>query len=216
MSGRWRPTPRRLGLVVVLVAALPVASCSGDDAGDDSSAVVGETVPPRQGAAGANDEEPPGTDPAAVEPHIERLLESYDEITGQIVADARIRSDPDHALYGRLADVMAPGSAPATLEIEGLSVGYPDGSYQLPYVEGDLPVRRRLDGPLQTVSANQVSFPVCTRFDYRVYDGLGRQTEFSQGSDVPGRGAAQRIDGEWRISELEIDYGHMGCAEGSG
>lgn len=196
-----RPPRRWSASLFALLAVLSLAACSGDDdASADTAANEATAAAP---TTAASDEEPPGTDPGAVEPYIQDLLTRYDEVVSQIVADPAIAANREHELYTQLKGLISPDAPMTEPIINALVARGEQGVSQRPYDEGGMPVTRQVDGDVTSVSADEVSFPVCTLLNYKLFDSLDRETEFQTDLAQPGQGAAVRIDGRWRISQLD-------------
>jgi hypothetical protein len=192
----------RRSLCLALLAALALGACGGDD--DESSDPPEDTTDTTSSpATTATDEEPPGTDPEAVEPYVQDLLTRYDEVTSQIVADPAIAADPNHELYAQLRELVTPDSQMIEPVVNALVHRGEQGVSQRPYNEGELPIARYVDGDVTATGPDEVTFPTCTLFDYRLFDSLDRETEYHTDIQQVGTGTAARIDGEWRISRLE-------------
>ena len=203
----------RRALTLALVASLAIGACGGDDEAADPPDETTETTSP---ATTATDEEPPGTDPEAVEPYIQDLLTRYDEITGQIMADSATAADPENPLYADLRTLLAPDSEMAEAVVQALSGRGERGMSQRPYEEseGAVPVARSVHGDVVSVSENEVTFPLCARYEYRLYDG-NEQIEMSNGRSELGQGVAVRVDGHWLLNRLEGAEESVGCEEPS-
>ena len=205
----------RGSLTLALAAALVLGACGGDD-DDEASDPPEETTETTSPPTTATDEEPPGTDPEAVEPYIQDLLTRYDEITSQIMADSATAADPENPLYAELRTLLAPDSEMAEAVVQALSGRGERGISQRPYeeTEGALPVARSVHGDLVSVSENEVTFPLCARYEYRLYDG-SEQIEMSNGRSELGQGVAVRVEGHWLLDRLEGAEESVGCEEPS-
>lgn len=206
------PRARR-GRTVVIVGALLLALVGAgtflatrpDDDEPAPPSTTASTAPPTT----ASDEEPPGTDPAAVEPYVADLLTNYDEVTSQILADPEIAANANHELYTDLEGLMDPDSE-MTSAILQTFVERGERGETLTAVEGaDLPITRTIDGDIETVSPNQVQFPLCTQYDYRLQ--TDSKIELGDGHRRRSAGTAVRIDGHWILSRLEGNDEIVAC-----
>jgi hypothetical protein len=204
---------RRVAAIALAIAVvLACGACSGDDddeAGSDSSSDDASTTAP---PTTTSDEEPPGTEPAAVEPYIDELLQRYDEVVSQITSDAAVAANSEDPLYGQLREIMAPESSMTEPIIEALVNRGEQGVSQRAYEDGTLPVQRSVDGDVTTVSPTEVRFPICARFNYRLYRG-DQQFQISQDRTERSEGTALLVDGHWLIDRLEGRDDAVGCEE---
>ncbi len=206
------PRARR-GRTVVIVGALLLALVGAgtflatrpDDDEPAPPSTTASTAPPTT----ASDEEPPGTDPAAVEPYVADLLTNYDEVTSQIVADPDIAADPNHELYTQLRALMDPDSEMTGAIVQALVTQGQQGIEITPYRDAEVPITRSIDGGLETVSADQVRFPLCTQYDYRLQ--TSSRIETGDGHRRRSAGVAVRLDGHWVISRLEANDDMTEC-----
>jgi hypothetical protein len=203
------------GGAAVLVAALALGACGGDDdeeGGGDRSEEDSETTEESSGpATTASREEPPGTEPAEVQPYVEDLLQQYDALVGDIVADPEIAANQEHSLYVELRELMAPDSSMTQPVVDALVNQGERGVSQRPFEEGGPPIRREVAGDLTTVSEDEVTFPLCTRPNYRLFNSSDVQTEYSTGPSQLGQGTAQRVDGHWLIARFEVPEERETC-----
>jgi hypothetical protein len=199
-------TPRLAGaaVAVVLVAAFFSGACGDDDDDADS-----EATPSTEDAA-TSTTEPAGTEAGEVRPFVVDLLATYDEVTNQIVADPSVATNRDDPLIEDYLALVEPGS-----DAEGAIQTWVDNAAQgitiRPYDDGAAAFVTGLDGEIETVSEDEVTFPTCEAQNYRQYDGQGRETEFVTGQSVPGQGTAVRVEGEWRLRRIDIASNAVGC-----
>jgi hypothetical protein len=206
-----RHSPFRL-LATCVALTLAATSCGNDDdppADDESSAITATTAT----AETTSDEEPPGTDPTAVEPYVEDLLTRYDEVMSQIVADPAIAADREHELYRELEALLVPDAPMTEPIVNALVARGEQGVSQRPYDDDQLPIERAVDGEIVPVNEDEVTFPMCTIFNYRLFDSLDRETEYHADVVQAGTGEAVRIDGHWLIRHLEGNDEQAGCQE---
>lgn len=208
MSADHRMPLLARALASLAVIGVTVAACSGDD--DDSSSTTTEST----ASSTTSSKQPAGTEPADVEPYITELLARYDEVTNQIIADPSVARDRSDPLIEDYLALVEPGSEALEGAIQTWVDNADEGITIGPYSEDAPPFETSLDGPIETVSEDEVRFTTCERQNYRKYDAQGRQTEFVTGQSVPGQGTAVRVDGEWRLRRLDIAGNLVGCQSG--
>jgi hypothetical protein len=148
-------------------------------------------------------EEPPGTDPEAVVPHIQSLLRKLDETVGRISADPEVAAKGDGPLHRRLRRVFAPDSDFADGLVEYLRRRGARGESVRSERRDTPPVQRTVEGGVTTVSADEVSFDVCYLSDFTIYDRHGDPIETWIDDTQLHRGRAVRVDGRWRLRRLD-------------
>jgi hypothetical protein len=196
-------------LVLMAAAALLVGACGGptggadDGEGDDAGGVE---APSRAGRP-----QPVGTDAEAVQPYIIELLARYDTVANQIVADPAVAGDPDNPLVRDLLALFEPGSDAAAALVDSWAERGEAGDSMRPISDDRPATATRLDGDIETVSGDQVSFPSCDELHFEVVDGAGLVVERVRDLRQPGEGVAVRVDGEWRLRRLEVIEGRGGC-----
>lgn len=190
-----------IGAVVYVIAARP-----GDDDPDPEP-----TTTTAARTTTTSDEEPPGTEPDAVEPYVADLLTRYDEVTAQIVADPEIAANPNHDLYTQLRALMDPNSEMTEAVVQALVDRGELGVAVTAFGDADQPITRTVDGDLEAISADQVSFPVCTRYDYKME--TSSRIDTAEAEMRRSGGTAVRIDGLWVLSRLEGNEDAVSCEE---
>jgi hypothetical protein len=207
--------PARSGRLVIIALAVLLAIVAGivfwATRPDDDSATPRATTTTAAPSTTASDEEPPGTDPAAVEPYITALLTSYDEITSQIVADPEIAADPNHELYTQLRELLDPNSEMTDAVVQALVDRGERGVSVTPFGDAERPTTRTVDGVVESVSETEVTFPLCTRYDYRME--TSSRIDTAEEEMRRSSGTAVRIDGHWVISRLEGNEDVVPCEE---
>lgn len=197
-------------LTVVAVAGLALGcggDASADSGGDDGAA---ESA----GRSRSRPEEPPGTDPEEVEPHVTELLNSYDEVVTQIVADPGVAGDPDDPLVQEFVGLFEPDSETVDATLEWWVEMSEAGTTVRPASDRLAINESRLDGPIETVSADEVRFPTCDAQSREVRNGDGEVTQRTLYREVAGEGVAVRVDGQWRLRQLDIVEGRE-CQDGA-
>jgi hypothetical protein len=197
---RRRPRKRLTALAPVVVAALLLAvSCSDDD---DSTAPEPDesTTSPR----------PTTTEPEAdastadeLRQEIQELLRSYDEVLAEIVADPAIASDRENPLYTELRGLIAPDSEAMEPVINAVVAAGGRGDRQVPHGQSELPVERRVEGNVQTVSDDEFRVLACAHLSYEVFDRQDEQISVVDGPVQPSQLTVVRVDGEFRIRQFE-------------
>jgi hypothetical protein len=189
------------------VSLLVVGACSSgsDDTGTGTDGEV-EGVELEPTAT-----EPPGSDGAAVQPYVEDLLARYEATVNDILADQPAAQDPSNPALEEYLDVFEPGSDAAEETLAGWRANAEEGLTVEPSEAGEPAIASSLDGEVESVSDDEVTFPTCDEHHYGVYDAQGDPVEDVQLADQPGRGVAVRVDGQWRLRELEILGTETGC-----
>jgi hypothetical protein len=189
--------------------AVVLAACGGDD-----DTAGGGGADEREVAQGAGDGAPEATDAAAVQPYVERLLAEYDDVVNQIVGDPEVAADRDHPLVQQYLDLYEPGSDFALQLVDVWVERGAEGLATRPFDEGHPASLTRLDGDVEVVSGDEVSFPACIERRLVVTDGEGHTVQRTPFREQRGEGVAVRVDGEWRLRELGVDGGTGRCATG--
>ena len=197
-AGRWW----RLIAVAVAVPLLAVG-CGGDDeaAGDQEPATTTSTS-----TSTTSTTQPPGTETAAVEPIVEELLDRLDVITDEIVRDPSVVLDPDAPILTELAELQAPGDA-----YEGRLQTYRENAEKGLTIEplnGGRGRTTKLVGELLAVDENTVEGQLCILYNYRARDAQG-YGEVKDDLAHPGQVTAVRLDGVWKIQQLDVDDGQV-------
>jgi hypothetical protein len=205
---RMSTPPTRLlprAVAVVLLGSLIAAAACG---GDDDEVGPGTTRPRGDGTTSTT--EPPGTEPADVQPYITNLLARYDELTNQIVAEPSVATDRNSRLIRDYLALVEPGS-----DAEGAIETWVDSAAQgitiRPYSDDAPAFATSVNGEIETVSEDEVTVPTCETQNYRRYDGQGRETEFVTEQSVPGEATAVRVGGQWRLRRIDIASNVVGC-----
>jgi hypothetical protein len=209
-AGHWSATRRgrlKATAAIVLTVTLLTVACSDDDSTATDSMESTTSSRPTTTTTEADDGR------SALEQQIEGLLRRYDDVTAEIVADPDIAGDREHPLYAELLELLVPETEMTRAVVSSLVQRGERGEYQLPVEGAQRPVERRLDGSVDRVSDNEVSFPLCTLLQYRDFDQQDRQRRILPGLVEAGTGYAMRVGGEWRLSRLETGD-RTSCAEG--
>lgn len=192
------------------LAFLAAGACSAgdDEATGDDDEVAG--VPLEDGA------EAPASDIEAVTGYVEDLLAGYEDAVNAILLDQQVtldESSPEVAAYRALFE---PGSEAVAEAMEGWQANAEAGvEYRLTDT-GDPGIRSRLDGELEVVSDDEVTFPTCDEHHLLTYDGQGALVEEIRVVDLAGEGVAVRVDGHWYLRDLELSADAAPCGDDSG
>jgi hypothetical protein len=189
--------------------AMALGACGGDD--DDAGR---PGVDQARTAGSAADGEPEATDAATVQPYVERLLIDYDGVVNQIVGDPDVAADPDHPLIQQYLDLYEPDSAFARQLVDAWAERGAEGLATRPFDDAHPASLTRLDGDIEVVSGDEVSFPACIERRLVVVDGEGRTVQRTRYREQRGEGIAVRLDGEWRLRELAVVEGTARCTTG--
>jgi hypothetical protein len=183
---------------VTLVAALMTGACGGDDepAGDDE---LPSTTAQEQATT---TREPPATEPAAVEPIVVDLLTRLDAVTTEIVGDPGVAvNDPESPALAELAEIFAPGDA-FNARLDTYRRNAEVGITSKP-VNADQVVTTTVVGDLRTVDENSIEGSLCVLNTYRSTGPTGGEVKDHVAN--PGLVTAVRIDGSWKIQQIDMD-----------
>lgn len=192
-----------------MVVGLLAAGCADDS--DDGAG------PDATGGAGRADEAsvPLGTEPTAVEPYVSELLLAYDRVVNEIVADPTVADDPDDPSIQEFLGLFDDGSTFAATMVDLWVERAEEGLLTLPYSEDYPALASSLDGAVETISADEVSFPLCVMSRTRVLDSAGEEAVPSLPRlDHPGEGVAVRTDDGWLLQEVQVWTDQLQCREG--
>jgi hypothetical protein len=207
-KGLWRAQPT---LAVLVAGAVVLAGCSSstDNDGDTRGA------PSEEGASASprtRSTEPPGSEPDAVRGYLEELLARYDNAVNAIIADPAVVRDRAHPEVQAYLDLFEPGSTVADDALAGWAESADAGMTVRPLL-GDSPmIVSSLDGRVETVDDDEVSFATCADHQYQQHDGLGAVQDVVDVVGRAGEGVAVRVDGEWRLRRLELRDDRPACA----
>ena len=201
-AGRW------VGPVAVVLAALLLAGGCGDDdeaAGREQPSTTTTTSPPTTTTT-----QPPGTEPAAVEPIVRNLLARDDEITDEIVRDPSVVLDPESPILAELAELLMPDEFDARVRTYRQNA---EAGLRFEPLNAEQTATTELSGEVATIDEDTVEGPLCIVNTYRLVDGDGYLREVKDGLAHPGRVTAVRLDGVWRIQQIDIDESQV-CTPG--
>jgi hypothetical protein len=197
---------------VALLASLPLLAIAcgagSGSAGDEDAEPSGATVPDRL-------ETPRGTDPAAVAPYIEDLLVSYNASVNEIAARPSLAVDPDSPAVRAYVGLFEPDSTVATQAVAFWQNQGVVGDATRPYAPGRPAFTTRLDGAVESVGDEEVTFPTCVERAFETVNAQGQRIDVEPGASLAGQGTAVLVDDEWRLRRLDQFAGTEGCGGGS-
>jgi hypothetical protein len=197
------------GAAVVAVAftvTLPLLAGGCGDAASDSRdpAVGGAAVPDRLDV-------PLGTEPEAVAAYVDDLLTSYNTSVNEIAATPTLANDPATPALEAYLGLFELDSAAASQAVAFWRNQAAVGDSTRPYSPDQPAFATRLDGSVETVSEDEVTFPTCVEVGYETVNAQGQRIDVEPGASVPGEGTAVLVDGEWRLRRLDQFAGTEGC-----
>lgn len=204
-----RPARPAVVLAVALSLAVVAGGCGGGGAGgagggDDESAVGGATVPDRVDV-------PLGTEPEAVAPYIDDLLTSYNTSVNEIAAAPTLANDPAGPALEAYLGLFEHDSAAASQAVAFWRNQAAVGDSTRRYSPDRPAFDTRIDGPVETVSEDEVTFPTCVEVAFETVNAQGQRVDVEPGASVPGEGTAVRIGDGWRLRRLDQFAGTEGC-----
>lgn len=201
-----RRTPVAIAIATTVAASLLFGACSSDDdaatdEGEDTTVDNDTTTTP---------DEPAADDPVAVHDNVQDLLDRYDEVVTEILADPAVAADRDDPLVEEFLSLFEPGSDFAQGSLEGWT-SYADEGTTLEPISSDHPVSEtKIEGAPVTVDDDEVTFTQCTVLRY-VLNNDGQEQERVEARLLAGNGGAVRIDGHWVLTEITTPPGMQGC-----
>jgi hypothetical protein len=210
-----RPTSLRKPWLSLLAISLSggvlLGACGGDDhraSADDSTDETGES---RQSGS----TQPEATDAEAVQPYVEDLLETYDEVVNEIIADPGVAADRDSLLVQEYLSLFEPDNEFAEQVIDRWVADGEQGLSIQPYDEEHPANVTTIDGEIEVVSSDEVRVPLCIEQRQNTY----RDDQLVQGLPLlerPGESVVVRVDGEWLMRSREVFGDRSECGgEGS-
>jgi hypothetical protein len=186
--------------MLLAVGGVLLLEACGGAATEESTEAASE-----DGGRRSSDAEPEADpdDPDAVRPYVEDLLEDYDRVVNQIIADPSVAADRDDLLVGEYLSLFEPDSQFAEDILANWAGNGEDGIALLPYSPDHPTNASRIDGDVEVVSADEVVVPTCVEQRYVVHEG-GRVTEGVPYQEQPGEIVVVRADGEWRLRRRDV------------
>ena len=154
---------------------------------------------------------PLGTEPEAVAPYIDDLLTSYNTSVNEIAAAPTLATDPAASALEAYLRLFEPDSAAASQAVAFWRNQAAVGDSTRPYRPERPAFDTRIDGPVETVSEDEVTFPTCVEIAFETVNAQGQRLDVEPGASVPGEGTAVRIDDEWVLRRLDQFAGTEGC-----
>jgi hypothetical protein len=198
---RWARTA--LATLAVLVAVGAAAACSGSS-GD-------QVAPAGNRRGGPVAEQPTGDNVEAVEPVLVDLLERYDEVVADILADPTVARAGDDPLIQEFVGLYTPDNPAPEAAIDAWAADAEAGRSTRAAETGFPAIASRIDGDIQTVSANEVRFPFCNELRTVTFDEDGNVVEFVPYREQPGEATAVRVEGQWLLQQLTTLDGQAAC-----
>jgi hypothetical protein len=191
----WR---RAIAATLGAMALLAAGACSsGDDeaTGDDEDV---DGVPLEDGA------EAPASDVEAVTGYVEDLLTGYEDAVNAILLDQQVTLDESSPEVTAYRDLFAPDSEAVAEAMEGWQANAEAGVQYRPTDPSQPAIRSWLDGDLEVVSDDEVTFPTCDVHRMETLDGQGQVVETIEVLGLAGEGVAVRVGGRWYLRDLEL------------
>jgi hypothetical protein len=206
-----------LGAVVSLM--LLTVACSPDN-GDDSSTKADRAAKPKPAPSTTSTTtpaEPTGDKPWAVKPYLEKLLQRYDAVANEIVADPAVAKDRSNATVQEFLRLFERGSDFASRSLDDWARMAEDGITLKPLSSAHPVLQTYVDGSVVPDQEDHVSFAQCEIQRWVKYQN-GKEVRRVDGPALllPGNGTAVRVEGHWRLSDLTTPPGTKGCSKGAG
>ncbi len=208
-------------VAVVLALGVLASACSGDAGGGSTTDSAGPTTTVRPTAAPSSTAAPtttpttssaPSTSPApstsapstaltneALKPIVEQLVDSYDAVVAEILADPNVASDPGNELVRRYLGLFPQDSTFANGALGFWTSEAAAGRFYRPGPRGVM-----YDSTVQIVELRgetEAVAKVCTVTSIQIVDGTGAALE-SQGGVSGGEVVVVRVDDDWLLRDL--------------
>lgn len=195
-----------------MASVLLTGACSSDEGDDDTGAATSRV---ERTTTTTRPEEPGNDKPWEVEPLVAVLLQRYDEVVNQIVADPTVVRDTNDPLVVEFRSLFDPDSDFAQESLDSWAE-MADNGVSLKPQSSKYPVNvTYIDGNVIPGEDDEVSFAQCAVQRWvRFQDGKATDRSVD-GALLAGNGSAVRVDGHWLLEELTTPEGMEGCSNGS-
>ena len=208
-------------VAVVLARGVLASACSGDAGGGSTTDTAGPTTTVRPTAAPSSTAAPtttpttssaPSTSPApstsapstaltneALKPIVEQLVDSYDAVVAEILADPNVASDPGNGWVRGYLGLCPQDSTFASGALGFWTSEAAAGRFYRPGPRGVM-----YDSTVQIVELRgetEAVAKVCTVTSIQIVDGTGAALE-SQGGVSGGEVVVVRVDDDWLLRDL--------------
>ena len=208
-------------VAVVLALGVLSSACSGDDGGGSTTASAGPTttvappavpsstaVPtttPTTSSASSTTSVPSTSQPStaatneSLKPIVEQLVDSYDGVVAEILADPRVASAPDNTLVLRYVALFPQDSAFAAGALEFWADEAAAGRFYRPGPRGVM-----YESTVQSVELrgeSEAVAKVCTTSSIQIVDASGNPLE-SQGGVNGGEIVVVLVGDQWLLRDL--------------
>lgn len=208
-------------VAVVLALGVLSSACSGDDGGGSTTASAGPTttvappavpsstaVPtttPTTSSASSTTSVPSTSQPStaatneSLKPIVEQLVDSYDAVVAEILADPRVASAPDNTLVLRYVALFPQDSAFAAGALEFWADEAAAGRFYRPGPRGVM-----YESTVQSVELrgeSEAVAKVCTTSSIQIVDASGNPLE-SQGGVNGGEIVVVLVGDQWLLRDL--------------
>jgi hypothetical protein len=196
-----------------VVAGVVLSGACSSDKGDDDTGATTSTV--ERTTTTTRPEDPGNDKPWEVKPLVAILLQRYDEVVNQIVADPAVVRDSNDPLVVEFRALFDPDSDFAQESLDGWAE-MADNGVSLKPLSSKHPVNvTYIDGNLIPGEDDEVRFAQCAVQRWVKFQD-GKETDQSVDEELlAGNGSAVRVDGHWLLGELATPEGMDGCSNGS-
>ena len=136
---------------------------------------------------------------------------SYNSSVNEIAADPTLAADPATPALEAYLRIFELDSTAAAQAVAFWRNQAAVGDSTRPYSPDRPAFVTRLDGPVETVSEDEVTFPTCVEVAFETVNAQGQRVDVEPGASVPGEGTAVRIGDGWLLRRLDQFAGTEGC-----
>jgi hypothetical protein len=190
--------------VAAVCVVLAAAACGGSDG--DSGTDIGGVDPEER-----DREQPQASEGTSVAPYIQALLDEHSAAVDEILSNPQVARDPDSPAVQRYVELYEPDSDVPDQVMEAWVEAADRGERARPS-DPDQPMNiLRIDGEVDVVAEDEVTFPVCDEQRLVVEDADGNVVDDLTYEPLRGEGTAVHVEGRWFLRRIDLAADPVQC-----